>query len=196
MYQEFILTNNKMVFQHKTSEIIKTIKSHPYRINEIGLGAILSLPVLIELNGDILLSFFLYSIPGSINNKVINSPFYRVLSATKTLDQINFIKLQSQDDSLGFLPGISLGSVEIKINNFKKESPRAIEERLYEVVDQLRQIYPKPYEQLTNSERQVAKMYYDIFNEIVKKPLLISYRALSPIFFDWLDSINGVHINV
>jgi hypothetical protein len=97
---------------------------------------------------------------------------------------------------LGFLPGISLGSIEIKINNFEKESPRAIEERLYEVVDHLRQIYPKPYEQLTSSERQVVKRYQDIFDEIAKKPLLISYRALSPIFFDWLDSINGVPVNV
>jgi hypothetical protein len=174
----------------KVSDLVESINSHPFRCEEMPLEAALSFPVPL-MNGDHhKIGFFYYSIGGSITNRLIGPPTYRVIASLRDLDQIQFIPVTPQDMGLDVAPDAALEKIEMEPRKEGAESYDNLTSQLYAAVDQLIQIYPKAPELLSEVEKQAAQIYQTTLNKVAKHSLIPAYKALNPHFFNWLDLVN------
>jgi hypothetical protein len=58
---------------------------------------------------------------------------------------------------------------------------------LYALTDRLVEIYPKPIETQSDTDRQIIETFRQHFHQIIQPPLLAAYKAPNPDFFKWLE---------
>jgi hypothetical protein len=186
-----------------TDGVVSAIESQRYKNSkDIPMSAALSLPVLVDRENQVLLSFFLYLNPGPFSNKKVLPPFSRVeVFVGQPEYSIKFSLVEPKDLNLNIPPMTELGCVQRDFSYLSDEEEREKRyqkfhleiQRFYASVDVLLNVYPKPIETLSEKEKIEIKVYKDYFyaKEEVKF-LLPAYQALNSHFFDWIDWIDSV----
>lgn len=184
-----------------TDGVVSAIKSQIYENKKtIPNSAVVSLPVLIDRGNQVLLSFFLYFIPGPFSNKKVLPPFSRVeVFIGQSENSIKFSFIEPKDLNLYVPPRTELGCVQRDLSYLSDEKEikkryqisHSETQKFHSSVDDLLKIYPKSIETLSEEEKLEIKVYKDYFyaqDEV--KFLLPAYQALNPHFFDWIDSVD------
>jgi hypothetical protein len=71
---------------YSIDKLIDAIDEHPLRWEEITLESVISLPTLTIQVGQKIVEFFFYPIGGSIDDRKIWSPYYRVTGLASNLE--------------------------------------------------------------------------------------------------------------
>jgi hypothetical protein len=174
-----------MTNPYSIPDLIDAIDDHPLRWEAITLESVLSLPTLSTQNDQTHVEFFFYPIGGSIDNRQVWAPYYRVTSnATVPPYDIQYQPIPPSE--LNNIPTETpLGNGDLSISS--REEYDAQLNILYTLTGQLVDIYPKPIDTLNDEEKQVISDYRQHFNQLVHQPILPAYIALNPGFFHWLD---------
>jgi hypothetical protein len=176
-----------MTTHYSISDLIDAIDEHPLRWEEITIQSVLSLPTLVAQNEKPLVEFYFYAIGGPIDNRQVWAPYYRVTSSPIAPYNIQFHPIQP--DELNNIPTESpLGDGNLNISSRAEYDAQL--NTLYTLAGQLIDLYPKPVNTLSDSEKQVIVDYRRQFNQLVQQPVLPAHIALNPAFFHWLDQVD------
>jgi hypothetical protein len=136
--------------------VISAIKSQIYKNKKnIPSSAVVSLPILVDSENQVLLSFFLYLSPGPLSDEKILPPFSQVeIFIGQPEDSIKFSSVEPKNLNLNVSPMTELGCVQRDLSYLSDEEEREKryqrfhleQQRFYSSVDALLNIYPKPIE--------------------------------------------------
>jgi hypothetical protein len=169
---------------HSIIELIESINSHPLRWEVITLESVLSLPTLISEDGLTKVLFFFYPIGGPIDQRVIWSPYYRVIGSVGTDKKIEFSPIQPEELEPKISISEPLGLEEE--SSFSRDEYDDQLESLYTKLEQIISFYPTEIEELNRTQRQAVTAFHQLFHTLVDKPVLPAYQLLNPAFFDWI----------
>lgn len=173
-----------MTTHYSIPDLIDAIDEHPLRWEEITIQSVLSLPTLITQNNQTHVEFYFYAVGGPIDNRQAWAPYYRVTSSPTAPYDVQFQPIQP--DELGNIPTESpLGDGNLNISSRAEYDAQL--NTLYTLAGQLIDLYQKPIDILSDSDKQAIADYRQHFKQLVQQPVLPAYLALNPTFFHWLD---------
>jgi hypothetical protein len=173
-----------MTTPYSIPDLIDAIDEHPLRWEAITLESVLSLPTLSTQNAQTHVEFFFYPVGGPIDNRQVWAPYYRVTSSVNAPYDIQYQPIRPNE-----LNDIStespLGDGNLNISSRAEYDAQL--STLYTLTGQLIDLYPKPIETLSDSDKQAIADYHQHFHQLVQQPVLPAHIALNPAFFHWLD---------
>ena len=131
------------------------------------------------------------------------APFLKVESPTNTYKKVQLIKAEPKDFNLNLQSRKSLGVLSIvhRVRPLRREFLYGIDDvkswitQLHSKLDEIRKIYPRAPEMLTEAEKETVTTYLELFVSLIQPPFLPAYRSLNPHFFDWLESVLGYEVD-
>jgi SMI1 / KNR4 family (SUKH-1) len=165
--------------------LIESINNHPFRGEVITLESALSLPTLSIKNSETYFEFFFYPIGGPRGNRQIWPPYYRVISPASDLENIEYQPIEPNELEQSISSDEPLG-LEV-IDDQPRSEYEAQLKTLYDLAEQLIDIYPKAIEIQSEEDRQVISNFSQHFRQLEQQSLLPAHKSLNPEFFQWLE---------
>jgi hypothetical protein len=176
---------NQSLKPFSVEALIEAINNHPFRGEVITLESALSLPTLSIKNSKTYFEFFFYPIGGPRDNRQIWPPYYRVISWANDLENIEYhpIKPNKLGQSISSEEPLGLEVIDDQpLSEYEAQL-----KTLYNLAEQLIDIYPKAIEIQSEEDKQVVLNFSQHFHQLVQQSLLPAYKVLNPEFFQWLE---------
>ena len=170
-------------------ELVQTANSNPVRYQSIPRETAQSYPVPVQSEKGISVAFMYYMkkvAPPA--DPILSSPRFLMLVNPSDGEILQIKRVKPSNFGIDWPEekpvGIYKLAPEITVEIFFKKR-----KQLFALYDKILPLYENSNTAINSEERKTLAEFYELFNELVEKPLLPYYKALNPDFFPWIEGL-------
>lgn len=180
--------------RYTSAQLEQAINSHPTIAELITDDTIQSWPIPVMHGNRLMFHFFFYETlgGGELNgHSFISFPHFRVLADPNVIDNIKFMRVGPKDFGMNNMDCSSPYAKKDSnyLSNLTPHQCLILVNALYRLTDEIILFYLKPQHTLNKCDKSIIIDYHAVFQKLTQKSLLPLYRAVNPMFFEWIKSI-------
>ena len=171
------------------AQLVQAVESNPVRCEKMPIELAQSYPVPVH-SGNVIMMAFMYFFKRGMPPAPpeLSPPRFLVLANPLTGEILEIKQVKPIDFGINWPEEKSVGVYDLPPEK-TLELFLQKQKQLFTLYDKILPLYENSGKAIDSEGKKTLAEFYELFNELVEKPLLPYYKALNPDFFPWIEGL-------